>query len=90
MRSLDLVPDLSCCIETIARREYEEAVAEYLGRKEVDAALEEKIDMLCTFLQSADFMELRRESEGHLTQGRKVKFLLYPEGEKLHYEMLVE
>jgi len=90
MRPLELIPDISCCIETTAKREYEEVVTEYLGKKDVDAALEEKIELLCTFLQSADFRELRSESERHLTQGRKVKFLLYPEGEQLHYEMLVE
>jgi len=90
MRPLELVPDLPHCIETTAKKEYEEAVTEYLGEREANAVLEEKIELLRTFLQSADFKELRRESERHLTQGRKVKFLLYPQGETLHYEMLVE
>ena len=90
MRPLELVPNLSHCIETTAKKEYEEAVTDYLGKKEADATLEEKIELLCTFLQSADFKQLRRESERHLTQGRKVKFLLYPQGEKLRYEMVVE
>jgi len=91
MRPLELVPDLSHCIETTAKKEYEEAVTEYLGKKEADTTtLEEKIELLCTFLQSADFKQLRRESERHLIQGRKIKFLLCPQGEKLHYEMLVE
>ena len=90
MRPLELVPNLSHCIETTAKKEYEEAVTDYLGKKEADATLEEKIELLCTFLQSSDFKQLRRESERHLTQGRKVKFLLYPQGEKLRYEMVVE
>ena len=90
MRPLELIPDISCCIETTAKKEYEEAVTEYLGRKEVDAALEERIELLCAFLQSADFSDLRRESETYLTQGRKIKFLLHPGGEIIHYEMLVE
>ena len=90
MRPLELVPGLSHCIETKAKTEYQEAVTEYLGKSEADAALEEKIELLRTFLQVADFRELRRESESYLIQSKKVKFLLHLEDEKLQYEMLVE
>jgi len=90
MRPLELVPGLSHCIETTAKTEYQAAVTEYLGKNEADAALEEKIEILRTFLRVADFRELRRESESYLTQGKKVKFFLHPEGEKLRYEMMVE
>ena len=38
--------------------------------------LEERLDLLKTFLETADFSRLRRESEEHMIQGRKVKFVL--------------
>jgi len=90
MRPLELVPSLSHCIETTAKTEYQEAVTEYLGKNEADTALEEKIELLRAFLQSVDFRQLRSQSESYLTQGKKVKFLLHPEGEEVRYKMLVE
>ena len=90
MRPLELVPSLSHCIENAAKTEYQEAVTEYLGKNKADAALEEKIELLRVFLESADFRKLRKESESYLMQGKKVKFLLRSEREKLQYEMLVK
>ncbi len=38
--------------------------------------LEQRVELLKAFLEEADFGRLRRESEAHLAQGRKVKFIL--------------
>ena len=89
MRPLELVPNLSHCIETTAKKEYEEAVTDYLGKKEADATLEEKIELLCTFLQSADFKQLRAESEKHLIENKEVIFTVWLENNHAKWEMTV-
>lgn len=38
--------------------------------------LDERLDLLKTFLETADFSRLRRESEEHMIQGRRVKFVV--------------
>jgi len=90
MFRIELIPSLSHCIETVTKEAYQEAVTECLGKEEADATLGEKIEPLRAFLDSADFRELRRESERYLVQGSKVKFLIYLEDGKLRHEMLVE
>ncbi len=87
MAEIELFPDLSRCIETTARREYEETARRLLAGGG-DAELEERLGLLRDFLETADFRELRRQSEGYLLNGRKVKFVLYREQDRLGYRML--
>jgi hypothetical protein len=88
MGQIELVPDLSHCIETVARREYESLVRSYLRSDKGDSESEEKIELLRSFLESADFRELRNQSEGYLLKGQKIKFILYREHGKTKYNML--
>jgi hypothetical protein len=88
MGQIELVPDLSHCIETVARREYENLARSYLQAGKVDSKLGEKIELLRSFLESADFRKLRKQSEGYLLKGQKVKFILYREHGKAKYSML--
>jgi translation initiation factor IF-3 len=90
MVCVELVPDLSQCIESVAKKEYWKAVGEYLSAEQEDKELEEKIELLRMFLESMDFRELRRESERHLVEGKSVKFVIYLEGRELKCEMKVE
>jgi hypothetical protein len=76
MRQIELVPDLSSCIETLARREHEQAVKKVLAADEPDDALVEKAETLRVFLETADLRRLRAESEKHLLEGRKVRFVI--------------
>lgn len=87
---VELIPTLEHCIETTAKQEFTRTRDEYIRRGVEDKALEERIELLRTFLYTMDFRELRAESEKHLSEGKKVKFLLYSEAEKLRYEMEVE
>ena len=48
------------------------------GNKE----LEERIQLLKAFLESADFKKLRSQSEKYLLEGRSVKFIIYWKDEK--------
>jgi len=79
MLKIELVPDLSHCIETVAKREYRDAISKLLSGAEADEVLQERVELLRLFLETADFKRLRRESEERLMQGKRVTFALYLE-----------
>jgi len=85
---IELVPELDACVETQARRRHNQTLSELLKKGE-NKELEEKLETLKLFLESADFNKLRSESESHLVTGRKVKFILHLENGKPQYEMKV-
>lgn len=87
---IELIPTLSHCIETMAKREYWKSVDEYLKKRKEDRKFEEKIELLRAFLETADFGILRRQSEKHIIDGKKVKFILSIKNGKQRYEMTVE
>jgi hypothetical protein len=87
MGQIELVPDLSHCIETVARREYDNLVSSYLQAGKGDSEFGKKLELLRSFLESADFRELRRQSEDYLLKGQKIKFILYRERGKAKYKM---
>ena len=87
---IELVPTLDLCIEGTARREYLKSADEYMQRGHKDRKLEEKIELLKIFLETANFRKLRAESEKHLTEGKKVRFILTLEKGKPKYEMKIE
>ncbi len=87
---LELVPTLDLCIETTAKREFARVSGEYLERGGRDRELEERAELLRMFLESADFRELRRQSEKHLAEDRKVAFVLHREEGELKWEMEVQ
>jgi hypothetical protein len=73
--TIELVPDLSHCVQTRARQEYT-ATMRLAMSGDASPALEDRLELLKSFLEEADFSRLRRESEEQLVQGRKVKFVL--------------
>jgi hypothetical protein len=89
MSKIELKPDLSSCIETVARREYNDITRTLMTTTSPDETLMEKAEVLKLFLETADFRKLRAESEKHLLAGKKVKFLVYREDELPRYEMQV-
>ena len=90
MLQIELVPDLSHCIETLARKEYSEIVRQLLAPGEGDnRRLGEKAELLRIFLDTTDFKKLRSESERHLVEGRNVKFVVYLENGVSKCEMQV-
>jgi hypothetical protein len=89
MEGIELLPTLNHCIEATAREEFWNSANQYMGSGQKDKRLEEKIELLKAFLESADFGKLRSESELHLVQGKKVTFVLrWTEG-RPSYEMVV-
>jgi len=89
MDSIELFPDLSRCIETTARQEFWNSVTQYVEGGGNDRKLENKIELLGSFLESADFKKLRSESEKYLVEGKQVKFVIFWQGNKPSYEMVV-
>jgi hypothetical protein len=90
MVPIELKPDLSNCIETLSKKEYERTLNLLLKKGPVDEELGERLEVLRLFLESADFGHLRSQYEGYLTDGKKVTFLIYPEEGKVSYQLIVE
>jgi len=90
MRALrvQLQPDLSRCIQTVARDEYERGLRNLLAGAG-DEHLAERTDLLRLFLETADFSGLRRQSERYLLKGKKVAFVVYKDEGVLRYELQV-
>jgi hypothetical protein len=87
MIEVELVPDLSNCIETVAKREYQETVQSLMSSEDVRDEMKAKMEILRLFLERADFRKLRAESEAHLVQGKRVTFIIHLEDGKAEYEM---
>lgn len=76
MLELELVPTLSQCIETVAKKRHEETVRQLLTSGKHNRRLLETAALLRSFLETADFKKLRAESEALLTEGQRVRFVL--------------
>jgi hypothetical protein len=72
-----LTPDLSHCIETVARRERTAVSKQLLASTQSNKELEEKLEVLKLFLETGDFRNLRAESERTLIEGKNVRFIVY-------------
>lgn len=84
-----LEPTLSHCIETLAREEFERLQRALLESGSCDEITATRLETLRAFLVSTDFPQLRREYEPHLGNGRKVRFVIYPEKEGAGFRLEV-
>ena len=89
MLQIELRPDLSHCIETVAKREYRETLGKLIAGGEANQELQERVELLRVFLETMDFKKLRGESERHLMEGRKVKFVVRLEEGNPKYDLRV-
>ena len=85
-----LTPTISHCIETVAKREYWKNVNNYLKKRKEDKRLEGKIELLRSFLETADFANLRGQSDKHILNGKQVQFIVSMKNKKILYEMRVK
>lgn len=81
-----LEPDLSHCIETVAREEFGRGMRLLLAGERAPG-LAERTELLRQFLETADFSELRRISEPLLAGGRKVTFIVYDDNGTPRYRL---
>jgi translation initiation factor IF-3 len=89
MLKIELVPTLSQCIETVAKKEYDETVRQLLASGEQNRKLLGIAGLLKNFLETADFKKLRAESERYLVDGKHVKFTVYAQGRVPKYEIQI-
>ena len=87
MLEIELVPDLTYCIETVAKREHADVLKQLLAPGQANSELQEKLEILRLFLETADFKQLRSESEKQLIEGRTVRFVVHLENGVPEYEM---
>ena len=87
MAEIKLEPDLSSCVQTLAKREYDRLTRELLTSDEEDAELEENLETLRLFLEATDFRELRSRYEPYLVQGKHVRFTLRQAADKAECQM---
>lgn len=91
MDSVELFPTLEHCVESAAREEFWRLVNRYLEDRGGDSKLEERIELLKAFLESADFGRLRSRSEAYLVKGKKVRFVIcWKEGQPYCQMAVVE
>ncbi len=85
---INIEPELSACIETKAKREYQKTLGKLLKELE-NKELQERLEILRLFLETTDFKRLREEYEKHLIAGRRVRFTLRLEECRVKYEVKV-
>lgn len=85
MTEIELFPNLSSCIHTVAKKEYEDAMKRLFESDAEEEELQEKVEMLRMFLESTDSIKLRSEYEPYLTEGKTVKFTLRWAGDRTDY-----
>jgi len=90
MFPIELKPNLSSCIETLSKKEYERTLSLLIKEGCADEELGKRLEVLRLFLESTDFGYLRSQYEGYLTGGKKVIFLIYPKEGKVSYQLIVE
>jgi hypothetical protein len=90
MVCIELKPNLSSCIETLSKKEYEQTLSLLLKEGYENEELGEKLEVLRLFLESTDFGYLRSQYEGFLTEGRKIKFMVYSKEGGMSYKWIVE
>ena len=90
MLKIELVPDLSHCIETVAKREFQDIVQRLLSTEEVSGKLKEKAEILRLFLRVTDFRKLRAQSETHLQRGERIRFIVYLEDGIVKYDIYTQ
>ena len=84
---IKLEPTVDSCIETVAKKEYERILRILLKGNQDDEHLEEELELLKLFLESADFGQLRSFSDKFLLKGERVEFTLKPTNNPPQYEV---
>jgi hypothetical protein len=83
---LHLYPTINACIETQAKRLFNQTASQLLKSPE-DPNLRKQLETLRLFLEQADFRKLRAESESLLLEGKKVTFEVWIKDAKSHWTM---
>jgi hypothetical protein len=75
------------CIKCLAEQELNNCLMELLRGEENDEQIQQRFEMLLTFLKSPESQKLRDESEKYLAEGKKVALKLSFSDGKPKYEL---
>jgi hypothetical protein len=95
MESFDLQPRYSTsdipgkCIKCLAEQELDNCLRKLLTGEGDNKELQQRFEMLVSFLKSPESQELRDESERYLAEGKQVKVIIHFEAGKLRYDLKV-
>lgn len=90
MPKIELIPDLTHCIETVAKKEYANILKGFLAPGKTHSESQKKLEILRLLLETADFEKLRCEYEKQIVEGRLVRFVVYLEEGIPKYQMHVK
>ena len=96
MDPIDLNPRYSTkdipgkCIKCLAEHELNICLRELLKDETDDKEVEQRFEMLVSFLKSPESKRLRDESEKYLAEGKQVKLRIHFEAEKPSYELTAD
>jgi hypothetical protein len=76
---------LEHCVEAAVREAYHERLSVCLGGEDPVALA--ACDTLARFAETADFPALRRLSEPHLLDGKRVCFVIFKQGDEVVYRL---
>jgi len=81
-----LLLTLDACVETQAKRVYNETVNELL-KEPHNKYFQQRLKTIGLFNGKADIPKLRAESEKHLLEGKEVVFIIWQEDGKSRWEI---
>ncbi len=96
MDSFDLEPKYSTsqipgkCIKCLAEQELNNCLLELLRGEGEEKELQQRFEMLLSFLKSPESQRLRDESEKYLADGKKVRLKINFETGKPKYELKID
>ncbi len=89
MIEIEFEPDLSHCIQTVAKREYDRLLKSILETEQSSTEVNQRIELLRRFLERTDFGRLRSEYEPYLIDGKQIRFTLRSMADEIEYRFEV-
>ena len=77
------------CIKCLAEQELNNCLRELLRGEVENKELQQRFEMLVSFLKSPESQKLRDESERYLAEGKQVTVKIHFKNRKLEYELKV-
>ncbi len=78
------------CIKCLAEQKLDNCLRELLREETDDKELQQRFEILVSFLKSPDLKKLRDESEKYLAEGKKVRVKINFETGKTKYELEID
>ncbi len=82
-------PDLSHCIQALAKSEYDRIIKELLESGTGNMQNEQQVEMLRQFLEETDFNKLRSKYEPYLVEEKRIRFTIGPMADETGYSFEV-